>query len=187
MPRPLRSRLEGGQAVTYDHWKATEPDPYAHEPVGECHWCRHRAVLYRTWLCYPVEAWVCGDCLDERSSPLPRSTAAGRLGSEWTACRRGCHHNPGQGSATIYHPVISTARARMGSGRQLLYRRNCASPLIDLIDATGNESAHRVGGEAPAFFPVHAHFNLLSLVWRRAHASAPLRDRTARRPWAVIR
>jgi hypothetical protein len=42
--------------VTYDHWKATEPDPYAHEPVGECHWCGHRAVLYRTWLCYPVEA-----------------------------------------------------------------------------------------------------------------------------------
>ena len=37
--------------MTYDHWKATEPDPYAHEPVGECHWCRHRAVLYRTWLC----------------------------------------------------------------------------------------------------------------------------------------
>jgi hypothetical protein len=70
------------QAVTYDHWKATEPDPYAHEPVGECHWCGHRAVLYRTWLCYPVEAWVCGDCLDERSSPLLRSTAAGRLGSE---------------------------------------------------------------------------------------------------------
>jgi hypothetical protein len=68
--------------VTYDHWKATEPDPYAHEPVGECHWCGHRAVLYRTWLCYPVEAWVCGGCLDERSSPLLRSTAAGRLGSE---------------------------------------------------------------------------------------------------------
>jgi len=34
----------------------------------------------------------------------------------------------------------------MGSGRQLLYRRNRASPLIDLIDATGNESALRVGG-----------------------------------------
>jgi len=35
----------------------------------------------------------------------------------------------------------------MGSGRQLLYRRNRASPLIDLIDAIGNESALRVGGE----------------------------------------
>src|SRR5262249_20502333 len=45
----------------------------------------------------------------------------------------------------------------------------------------------RFRSEAPASFPVHAHFNLLSPVWRRAHASAPLRDRTARRPWAVIR
>ena len=35
----------------------------------------------------------------------------------------------------------------MGSGRQLLYRRNRASPLIDLVDAIGNESALRVGGE----------------------------------------
>ena len=35
----------------------------------------------------------------------------------------------------------------MGSGRQLLYPRNRASPLIDLIDAIGNESALRVGGE----------------------------------------
>jgi hypothetical protein len=35
----------------------------------------------------------------------------------------------------------------MGSGRQLLYRRNRASPLIDLIDAIGNESALCVGGE----------------------------------------
>jgi hypothetical protein len=33
----------------------------------------------------------------------------------------------------------------MGSGRQLLYRRNRA--LIDLVDAIGDESALRVGGE----------------------------------------
>jgi hypothetical protein len=60
--------LDGGKFVTsYDTWKTTEPDPYAHEPVGECHWCHHHAVLYRTWL-HPkgvIEVWLCDDCLEE--------------------------------------------------------------------------------------------------------------------------
>jgi hypothetical protein len=66
--------------MTYDHWKTTEPDPFEHEPVGDCHWCGHRAVLYRTWLepmetWRSIETWLCEECLDE----VPfRMTAAGR-------------------------------------------------------------------------------------------------------------
>jgi hypothetical protein len=50
--------------MIYDNWKTTEPDSFEHEPVGECHWCGHRAVLYRTWL-FPIETWLCDDCLEE--------------------------------------------------------------------------------------------------------------------------
>jgi hypothetical protein len=66
--------------MTYDHWKTTEPDPFEHEPFGECHWCGHAAVLYRTWLCSPIETWVCGECLEEGRPPI-RSMAADRSGS----------------------------------------------------------------------------------------------------------
>ena len=64
--------------MTYDHWKTTEPDPWVGEPVGECHWCGRRAVLYRTWLS-PIETWLCGNCFEERPFlELPvRSRAAG--------------------------------------------------------------------------------------------------------------
>src|SRR5262249_45197621 len=74
--------------------------------------------------------------------------------------------------------------------RPHLARGNEEAVLDHLLEGGADHPAlarHRFRSEAPASFPVHAHFNLLSPVWRRAHASPPLRDRTARRPWAAIR
>jgi hypothetical protein len=62
-----RAHLADGRRtiVTYDNWKATEPDPGDYEPFGECHWCGYRAQLYRMWLLTGVEGWFCSDCAEE--------------------------------------------------------------------------------------------------------------------------
>lgn len=48
-------------AMTYDHWKTTEPEPYSDEPVADCDCCGRRRVVYRCWA-FGIETYACEEC-----------------------------------------------------------------------------------------------------------------------------